>query len=81
MSAAGGTALRVELARETAAADLERFVRALGLTATRQGTTVEIAETRVDIGEAVTTWLAEWHEPLVPAGRSGRTLTLRPPSD
>jgi hypothetical protein len=33
MSAAGGTALRVELARETAAADLERFVRALGLNA------------------------------------------------
>jgi hypothetical protein len=75
------TPLRVEVARETEAVDLARFVRELGLAVTRHGTTVEIREAHADIGQAVTTWLAEWHEPLVPAGRSGRTMRLGPQSD
>jgi hypothetical protein len=77
----GGLPLRVELTRETAAADLAWFVRELGLAVTRNRTTLEIAEEPADIGEGVTSWLAGWHEPLVPAGRGRRTLTLRPPSD
>jgi hypothetical protein len=67
------TPLRVEVARETDAVDLARFVQALGLAVTRHGTTVEIRETPADIGQAVTTWLTEWHEPLVSAGRFGKT--------
>jgi hypothetical protein len=73
--------LRVEVARETDALDLARFVQELGLAVSCHGTTVEIAEPPADIGQAVTTWLADWQLPLVPAGRSGRTLRLRPPSE
>jgi hypothetical protein len=73
--------LRIEVARETDALGLARFVQGLGLAVSCHGTTVEIAEPPADIGQAVTTWLAEWELPLVPAGRTGRTLTLRPPSE
>jgi hypothetical protein len=46
----GGTPLRVELTRETAAVDLALFVQELGLAVARRGTTVEIAEAPADIG-------------------------------
>ena len=81
MSDAVATPLLVEVARENEAIDLARFVQELGLAVTHYGTTVEIREAPADIAQVVTAWLAEWHEPLVPAGRSGRTMTLRPPSD
>jgi hypothetical protein len=81
MSREPSDSLRVELPRETEALDLARFVRELGLAASCHGTTVEIAEPPADIGQAVTTWLAHCQLPLVPAGRSGTTLTLRPPSE
>jgi hypothetical protein len=81
MSGEPGRSLRVEVARETDALDLARFVQELGLAVSCHGTTVEIFEPPADIGQAVTSWLANWHFPLVPAGRSGMTLTLRPPSE
>jgi hypothetical protein len=81
MTGTAHTPFSVELARVTEAADLARFVRSLGLAVRRDGTTVEIADARADIERAVTSWLAEWHAPLVPDGRDGRTLTLRPPAD
>jgi hypothetical protein len=81
MSSEPGASLRVEVARETDALDLARFVRELGLRVSCRGTTVEIVEPPADIEQAVTTWLADWQLPLVPAGRSGMTLTLRPPSE
>jgi UDP-N-acetylglucosamine enolpyruvyl transferase len=74
MTHEAGTVLRVEVARETEAVDLARFVQELGLAVTRHGTTVEVAEAPADIGHAVTTWLAECHTPLVPAAAPGRHL-------
>jgi hypothetical protein len=76
-----GSPLRVEFARVNEAIDLARFGQRLGLAVKREGTTVEIPEPPADIECAVTTWLAQWRAPLVPAGRSGQTLTLRPPAD
>lgn len=81
MSDAVATDLRVGVARETEAVDLARFVQELGLTATCNGTTVEIREAPADISQAVTAWLAEWHAALVPAGWSEKIMLLRQPSD
>jgi hypothetical protein len=76
-----GSPLRVEFARVNEATDLARFVQRLGVAVKREGTTVEIPQAPADIERALTTWLAQWPAPLVPAGRSGQTLTLRPPAD
>ena len=81
MSAPTVAPLSVEVARETDAIELAEFVRRLGLAATCEGSTVRIDAARADIGCAVTAWLAESHAPLVPAGRRGGNLHLRPPSD
>jgi hypothetical protein len=32
------------------------------------------------IGNTVTAWLAEWHEPLVPTELEDGTVALRPPA-
>jgi hypothetical protein len=79
----GGTTppLRVEVPRETDAVDLAEFVAELGLSVSRRGTIVEIAEQPAAIGSAVTSWLAARDVPLVPAGQSKETLMLRPPAD
>ncbi len=74
-------ATRIEVSRETEAADLERFVAELGLHARRDGTVIEVSDGRDAVGAAVTSWLAEWHEPLVPTELEGGTLVLRPPAD
>ena len=81
MTGAIDTPFSVELARVTEAADLAHFVRSLGLAVRREGTTVEIVAARADIERVVTSWLAQWRAPLVPDGRVGQTLTLRPPAD
>lgn len=75
------TPLRVEFARVNEAADRAGFVRGLGLVARREGTTVVIPHEHADIERPMRSWLAEWRTPLIPAGRAGQTLTLRPPSD
>lgn len=71
---------RIELARESDAVDLERFVDELGLHALRNGTAIEILDASEAIGAAVTSWLAEWREPLVPSPLSDGVLALRPPA-
>lgn len=81
MTGGRGSPLRIEFARVNEAMDLARFVQRLGLAVKREGTTVEITQAPADIERAMTTWLAQWRAPLVPAGRSGQTLTLRPPAD
>ncbi|HEX9380858.1 MAG TPA: hypothetical protein VF891_05105 [Gaiellaceae bacterium] len=75
-----GDRTRIELARESEAADLERFVDELGLHARRDGTVVEIFDASDAIGNTVTAWLAEWHEPLVPTELENGALALRPPA-
>jgi len=72
--------MRIELARESEAVDLERFVDELGLHARRGGTVVEIFDQSVAIGDTVTAWLAEWHEPLVPTPLEDGAVALRPPA-
>jgi len=81
MSTTTASAVSVEVARETDAIQLAEFARSLGLAATCQGSTVRIDAAHEDIGCAVTSWLAQSHAPLVPAGRSSDKLLLRPPSD
>jgi hypothetical protein len=71
---------RIELARESEALDLERFVDELGLHAHRDGRVIEIFDASSAIGDAVTTWLARWHEPLVPTELDDGVLALRPPA-
>jgi hypothetical protein len=71
---------RIELSRDSEAADLERFVDELGLHARRDGTVIEIFDASDAIGNAVTSWLAEWHEPLVPTERQNGAVVLRPPA-
>jgi hypothetical protein len=71
---------RIELARESEALDLEQFVGELGLHAYRDGRVIEIFDASATIGDAVTTWLAEWHEPLVPTELDDGVLALRPPA-
>jgi hypothetical protein len=71
---------RIELARESGAADLKRFVDELGLRAHRDGTVIEILDASDAIGYAVTAWLAEWHETLVPTELEDRAVGLRPPA-
>jgi hypothetical protein len=71
---------RIELARESEADDLERFVGELGLHARREGTAIEILDASDAIGDAVTTWLAEWHTPLVPTKLENGAVALRPPA-
>jgi hypothetical protein len=75
------TPLRVEFARVNEAADLARFVRGLGLVARHERTGVAIPHAPANIERVLRSWLAEWRVPLVPAERTGHTLTLRPPSD
>jgi hypothetical protein len=70
----------IELARECEAVDLERFVQELGLHARRDGTAIEIVEASNVIGAAVTEWLAEWRNPLVPTPLDDGALALRPPA-
>jgi hypothetical protein len=81
MSTATARPLAVEVARETDAIELAEFARRLGLAATCEGSTVRIDAAHEDIGCAVTSWLAQSHAALVPAGRSSGKLVLRPPSD
>jgi hypothetical protein len=73
-------ATRIELARESEALDLERFVERLGLHAARAGRIVEISDGADAIGAAVMTWLAELREPLVPTRLPDGGLALRPPA-
>ena len=75
-----GTTTRIVLARESEAADLERFVDELGLHARREGTVLEILDASDAIGDAVTTWLAEWRAPLVPTNLENGSVALRPPA-
>ena len=71
---------RIELARESEALDLERYVDELGLHARRDGTVVEIFDQPEAIGDAVTSWLAEWEDPLVPSALASGGLARRPPA-
>jgi hypothetical protein len=71
---------RIELARDCEAVDFERFVGQLGLHSRRSGTIVEIFDASDVVGSAVTSWLAESHEPLVPSPLEGGALSLRPPA-
>jgi hypothetical protein len=71
---------RIELSRDSEAADLKRFVDELGLHARRDGTVVEILDASDAIGNTVTAWLAEWHEPLVPTELEDGAVALRPPA-
>lgn len=75
-----GETTRIELSRESEAADLERFVDELGLHARRDGTVIEIFDASDAIGNTVTAWLAEWHESLVPTELEDGAVALRPPA-
>jgi hypothetical protein len=72
--------MRIELARDSDAADFERFVGELGLQVVRQGATVEILEESELIGEAVTAWLSDTRDQLVPTTLADGSLALRPPA-
>jgi hypothetical protein len=72
--------MRIELARESDAVDFERFVGDLGLHAIRRGGNVEILEDSRVIGDAVTEWLADSADPLVPTRLGDGALALRPPA-
>ena len=41
---------------------------------------VEIFDQPEAIGDAVTSWLAEWEDPLVPSALASGGLALRPPA-
>lgn len=75
-----GDTTRIELSRESEAADLERFVDELRLHAHRDGTVIEICDASDTIGNTVTSRLAEWDDPLVPTTLEDGTLALRPPA-
>ena len=72
--------IRIELARESDAVDFERFVGDIGLHVVRRGATVEILEEAQVIGDAVTEWLADSADPLVPTTLGDGSLALRPPA-
>lgn len=73
-------AMRIELARDSDAADFERFVEEVGLHAFRTGRTVDILDDPESIGNAVTAWLATRNDSLVPTRLHDGALAFRPPA-
>lgn len=74
-------AMRIELARETDAADLARFVTNLGLSVKQDRTELTIGNSPDETVGAIESWLAESGAPLVPTVVGERELALRPQSD
>jgi hypothetical protein len=72
--------MRIQLARDSDAAEFERFVKEIGLHAFRDGGTVEILDGSESIGQAVTAWLATRKDSLVPTKLQDGALALRPPA-
>jgi hypothetical protein len=73
-------AMRIELARDSDAADFERFVTQIGLHTSRAGRTVDILDGSDSIGDAVTAWLATRKDTVVPTRLQDGTLAFRPPA-
>jgi hypothetical protein len=73
-------AMHIQLARDSDAADFERFAKEIGLHAFRDGGTVDILHDSESIGHAVTAWLATRNDSLVPTKLRDGALALRPPA-
>jgi hypothetical protein len=72
--------MQIELARDSDAADFERFVKEIGLRAVRVGRTVDILDDSESIGDAATAWLATRTDALVPTRLGDGALALHPPT-